>query len=227
MNKIAFAMTVVLTFLLLALGVTNSTLFVQATEYNIIVDLHAPKNKAYFTNDVPLSFSYNTNIITSPDVAGYSVVFCYNLDGQPRFDMFGNIIPSGETIRIGEFCQPVPLAYNSYIHVPNGSHSLFVHVTFWIRESGDYQNMFSVQSVSKVVNFTVCAGTPTSTPSPTLTPSGIASPSPAPTTTIEPTLTPEPFPTTLVAVASVTAVAVVIAWLLVYFKKRKREVKQQ
>jgi len=32
---------------------------------------------------------------------------------------------------------------------------------------------------------------------------------------------PEPFPTVLVAVASVASIAVVIAGLLVYFKKRK------
>jgi hypothetical protein len=213
--------------MLLTLSVTNSTLFVQAEDYNITVNVSSPiQNKTYSTNDIPLSFSYNTNIITSPDVAGYSVVFCYILDGQPRFDMFGNLIPSGETIRIGEFCQPVPLAYNLSIQVPNGTHSLFVWVTFWVIPTGGNQNMFGVQSVSKVVNFTVSAETPTPTPSPTSSPSIIPSPSPESTSSPIPTSTAEPFPialgiaiAVLVIIATIALVVVICAKLLVYYRK--------
>jgi len=206
--------------MLLAFSVTNQTLFVQAEDYNITVNVSSPiQNETYSTNDILLSFSYTTNIINSSDVIDYTVVFCYILDGQPRFDMFGNLIPSGETIRIGEFFQPVPLDYNLSIHVANGSHSLFVWINFWIIPSWGDQNMFGFQSVSKVVNFTVSAETPTSTPSPSPTPS------PTPTNTAEPTSSPEPqpepFPTTLI-IASVSIVAVIAIGFFVYFKKHKR-----
>jgi hypothetical protein len=216
MKRIALAITVIL--LLLALGVTIPTLFVQAEAFNITINVSSPiQNETYFTNDIPLSFSYTTNIINSSDVIDYTVVFCYILDGQPRFE-YGRLIPSGETTRIGEFFQPVPLDYNLSIHVPNGNHSLFVWVTFWIIPSGGNQNMLGPDNVSKVVNFTVSAETPTSTPSPSPTPS------PTPEQTLEPTQSPEPqpepFPTTLV-LAAVSVVAIVCIGLFVYIKKRK------
>lgn len=190
---------------LLALSVTNSTLFVkgQATGYTIIVRVSSPiQNKTYVTNDIPLSFSYDTDIINSSSVAAYSVVFDYNLDGQPRFDMFGNPVFSGETTRIGQFYQPVPLTYNSSIHVPNGSHSLFIMATFWITPEDEYQNQFSVRAVSQVVNFTVSAGTPNSSDSPTQTA--------------------ESFPWLPVAAVSVAVAVVVAVVAIVYVKKRKR-----
>jgi len=209
--------------MLLALSVTNQTLFVQPTVYDITinVDVSSPiQDETYFTNDVPLSFSYESNITNSSDVADYSVVFTYNIDGQPIFDMFGNGVFSGETIRIGQFYEPVPSWWSAPIHVPNGKHSLFVLITFWVRPVGEYQNKFKVYNVSQVVNFTVSAGTPTSTPSP--------SPTPSPTSiqTLEPTHSPEPqqpepFPTTLLT-ASVIIIAVVCIGLLVYFKKLRK-----
>ena len=173
---------------------------------NIVVNVSSPiQNETYFTNDIPLSFSYDTNITTSPDVANYTAVFTYNLDGQPNFDMFGNPVFGGKTTRIGAFYQPIPLDYNSSIHVPNGNHSLFVMATFWITPTGEYQNKFDVRNVSQVVNFTVSAETPTSSNSPTPTP--------------EPK--PEPFPTTLVITSA--TIAVVSIGLFVYFKKRRGE----
>ena len=145
----------------LVMGVTNSTLLVQATTYNIIVEVSSPiQNKTYFTNDIPLSFNYSTNMDNLPNIAEYSVVFCYNLDGEPNFDYFGNPVFWGKTTRIGQFYQPIPLDYNSSIHVPNGNHTLFVSLTFWITPEGEYQNKFKVQTVSQVVNFTVSAPTP-------------------------------------------------------------------
>lgn len=68
---------------------------------------------------------------------------------------------------------------------------------------------------------------PTPTPSPSPSPSPTATPSPSPSPTTSPSPTPslepqtKPFPTTLIIAASVTAIVVVIAGLLVYFKKRK------
>ncbi len=189
--------------MLLALSFTNSTLFVQATIYDITINVNVSspiQNETYFTNDIPLSFSYNSNITNSPDVANYTVVLCYNLDGQYWHDVFGNIMFSGETIRIGQFYQPAPLTHNSSIHVANGTHSLTVLVTFWVRPIGEYQNMFKVHNVSQVVNFTVSPGTPSSSPEPKL----------------------EPFPTTLV-IASSVIIAVVCIASIVYFKKHKQK----
>jgi hypothetical protein len=145
----------------LVIGVTNLTPLVQATTYNIIVEVSSPiQNKTYFTNDIPLSFNYSTNIPNLPNIANYSVVFCYNLDGEPNFDNFGNSVFWGKTTRIGQFYQPIPLDYNSSIHVLNGNHSLFVFLTFWITPEGEYPNIFKVQTVSQVVNFTVSSPTP-------------------------------------------------------------------
>ena len=145
----------------LVMGVTNSTLLVQATTYNIIVEVSSPiQNKTYFTNDIPLSFNYSTNMDNLPNIAEYSVVFVYNLDGEPNFDMFGNPVFWGKTTRIGQFYQPIPLDYNSSIHVPNGNHTLFVSLTFWITPEGEHTNIFDVTKVSQVVNFTVSAPTP-------------------------------------------------------------------
>jgi hypothetical protein len=133
--------------------------------------------------------------------------------------MFGNTVFGGKSTRIGQFYQPVPLWWSAPIYVSNGSHSLFVLVTFWVMPVGENQNSFKVHNVSKVVNFTVSAETPTLTPSPDPTPS------PTPTTTLEPTQSPEPqpepFPTVPALAVSVAAV-VVVAGLLVCFKKRKR-----
>lgn len=140
---------------------TNSIAAVQATGYNIAVEVSSPvQNKTYNTNDVPLRFSYGTNVTNSPNIANYSVVFCYNLDGEPTFGIFETPIFGGNTTRIGQFYQPVPLEYNSTIQVPNGNHSLFVHITFWITPEGEYENAFKVQNVSQVVNFTVNPTTP-------------------------------------------------------------------
>ena len=127
--------------------------------YNTIIEVSSPiQNKTYFTNDIPLSFNYSNNITNLPNITEYSVVFCYNLDGEPNFDVFGNPVFWGNTTRIGQFDQPVPLDYNSSIHVPDGNHSLFVLVTFWITPEG--RDTFDVNSVSQVVNFTVSAESP-------------------------------------------------------------------
>jgi len=130
--------------------------------YNTIIEVSSPiQNKTYFTNDIPLSFNYSTNIPDLPNIAGYSVVFDYNLvDGEPDFDMFGKPIFWGKTIRIGQFYQPIPLDYNSSIPVPNGNYTLSVYLTFWITPEGEHQNGFGVRKVSQGVNFTVSSPTP-------------------------------------------------------------------
>ena len=131
---------------------------VHTTTYDIIVEVSSPiQNKTYFTNDIPLSFNYTTNIPNLPNIAEYSVVFCYNLDGEPNFGMFGNPVFWGNTTRIGQFNQPIPLDYNSSIHVPNGNHSLFVYLNFWITPESEQTNIFDVPKVSQVINFTVSA----------------------------------------------------------------------
>ena len=154
----------VLFFLLLiplVMSVSNLTPLVHATTYNTLVDISSPiQNKTYFTNDISLIFNYSTNIPDLSNIAEYSVVFCYNLDGEPNFDYFGNPVFWGETTRIGQFYQPIPLDYSSSIFVGNGNHSLFVYLTFWITPEGEYQNKFKVTTVSQVINFTVCSTYP-------------------------------------------------------------------
>ena len=154
----------VLFFLLsipLVMSVSNLTPLVHATTYNTLVDTSSPiQNKTYFTNDISLIFNYSTNIPDLSNIAEYSVVFCYNLDGEPNFDYFGNSVFWGETTRIGQFYQPIPLEYSSSIFVGNGNHSLFVYLTFWITPEGEYQNKFKVTTVSQVINFTVCSTYP-------------------------------------------------------------------
>jgi hypothetical protein len=197
------ALTSLVILMLLVLSITNSMPFVQATIYDITinVDVSSPiQDETYFTNDIPLSFSYDSNITNSIDVANYTVVLCYNLDGQYWHDVYGNIMFSGETIRIGQFYQPVPSWWSASIHVPNGTHSLTVLVTFWVRPVGEYQNLFKVHNVSQTVNFTVYPETPNPTPQP------------------------EPFSATLVF-ASVSIVATVCIGLFVYFKKHESEAK--
>lgn len=143
----------------LVMAVTNSTLLVQATTYNVVVEVSSPiQNKTYFTNDIPLSFNYSTNIPDLPNITEYSVVFVYNLDGEPNFDIFGNEVFWGNTTRIGQFYQPIPFDYTSSIYVPNGNHSLFVFLTFWITPVG--RDTFAVKRVSQVVDFTVSAEPP-------------------------------------------------------------------
>ena len=182
---------------------TVDTKSIQAEGYNITVEVSSPiPDKTYKTNNVPLSFSCDANINNSSNVASYSVVFDYNLDGQPGFDMFGNPVFSGETKRIGQFYQPVPIDYNSSIHVPDGIHSLFVLVTFWITPTGEHQNTFSARAVSQVVNFTISAGTTNSSDSLTSTD--------------------EPFPWVPVSSAVAVVAVVVAVAAVVYLKKRKR-----
>ncbi len=157
---------------------TNSILLVnaQTSQYNIIpsknyveVNISSPSQGQIYSNDVALSFSYTTNISNS---TGYSVVFNYNLDGQGGFDVFGNPVFTGETTRIGEFYQPVPLTYNSSIHVSTGNHTLFVMVTIWLVIDGQHQ---SVSNCSEIVNFEVTSGGPISSLSPSTSPSSSAS----------------------------------------------------
>jgi len=158
---------------------TSSMLLVntKASQYNIIpskyyvnVNISSPIQDQIYSNDVALSFSYTTNISNS---TGYSVVFNYNLDGQGGFDVFGNPVFTGETNRIGEFYQPVPLTYNSSIHVSTGNHTLFAMVTIWLNINRQQQ---SVSNCSEIINFEVTAGGPISSLSP--------SPSPRPTSSI-------------------------------------------
>ena len=153
MNKMTTKSTVfVLLVLSLVLASFSQIGVVQATTYNIIVEVSSPiQNKTYFTNDIPLSFNYSTNIDNLPNIAEYSVVFCYNLDGEPNFDMFGNTVFWGNTTRIGHFDQPVPLEYNSSIHVPNGNHSLFVYLNFWITPEGEQTNIFDIPANIKAI----------------------------------------------------------------------------
>ena len=156
--KSAFIVVLLLLFSFVLISSLQTDL-VKAETYDIIVEVSSPiQNKTYFTNDIPLSFNYSNNITNLPNITEYSVVFCYNLDGEPNFDVFGNPVFWGNTTRIGQFDQPVPLDYNSSIHVPDGNHSLFVLVTFWITPEG--RDTFDVNSVSQVVNFTVSAESP-------------------------------------------------------------------
>lgn len=130
--------------------------------YNAIIEVSSPvQNKTYVTNDIPLSFNYSTNIPDLPNIAGYNVVFDYNLvDREPDFDVLGKPIFWGKTITIGQFYQPIPLDYNSSIYVPDGNYTLSVHLTFWITPAGEHQNVFGVRKVSQEINFTVSSPIP-------------------------------------------------------------------
>ena len=153
----------VLFFLLLiplVMSVSNFTLLVHATTYNTSVDISSPiQNQSYFTNDIPLSFNYSTDIINSSEFGeSRGVVFVYNVDGGLIFDMFGRAhFLGGKTTRIGQFYEPVPSDYTLSIDVPNGNHSVIVIVTFWFMREG---KLISIQRLSQAVNFTVSAEPP-------------------------------------------------------------------
>jgi parallel beta-helix repeat protein len=149
----------VLFFLLLmplVMGVSNLTLLVNATTYNTSVDISSPiQNKTYFTNDIPLSFNYSTDIINSSEYGeSRGVVLVYSLDGEVVFDMFGQAHLGGMTTRIGQFYEPVPSDYTLSIDVPNGNHSVIVMVTFWFMREGQ---LISIRRLSQTINFTVSA----------------------------------------------------------------------
>ena len=185
--------------MLIALMVTNSKLFVQATGYNIVVKVSSPvQNKTYITNDIPLSFICDANITEPTLVANSTVAYAYNLDGQT--------VPYGESSRIGQFYQPFPFFHNSSINVPNGNHSLFVLATFWITSVDEYADTFQMNNVSQVVNFTVNADLPTIPNSPTPLPSEE---------------TQQLGQLVIVGVAVIVAVFCVGLGLLVYLIKRK------
>ena len=197
MKKKALAIICVCT--LIALMVTNSKLFVQATGYNIVVRVSSPvQNKTYITGDIPLSFICDANITDPTLVANCTVVYAYNLDGKT--------VPWGESSRMGQFYQPFPFFHSSSIHVPSGNHSLFVLVTFWITPVDEYADTFKMNNVSQVVNFTVNADLPTIPNSPTPLPSE------------QPQLAEQDV--ILGVAVTVTAVCIVLG-LLVYFIKRK------
>jgi hypothetical protein len=150
----------VLFFLLLmplVMSVSNLTPLVHATTYSTLVDISSPiENKTYFTNDIPLSFNYSTDIIDSSEYGeSHGVVFVYNVDGGLIFDMFGKAhFLGGKTTRIGQFYEPVPSDYALSIDVPNGNHSVIVMVTFWFMREGE---LISIERISQTVNFTVSA----------------------------------------------------------------------
>lgn len=129
---------------------------------SIKVSVASPKQNQTYPNDVPLSFSFDAKFDNSTD---YSVVYCYNLDGKGGFDVFGNPVFTGETIRIGQFYQPVPLTYNSSIHVSTGKHTLFVMVTIWTYVGGQAQ---SIANCSEIVKFNVSPQAQNQSPSPTV-----------------------------------------------------------
>jgi hypothetical protein len=147
--------------LILLLAISVGTLTIKPTNVNAQTSQYSGPSKYYinvkvsspiqgqtYSNKVPLSFSFTTNI---DNYTGDSVVFNYNLDGQGGFDVFGNPVFSGKTTRIGQFYLPVPLTYNTTIDVPAGKHTLFVMVTYWLNINGDHQK---ASSCSQTVNFT-------------------------------------------------------------------------
>ena len=151
-NTTTVALLLVLSF---SLVIFSDIAIVQATTYNTIVEVSSPiQNKTYFTNDIPLSFNYSTDIINSSKFGeSRGVVFVYNLDGGLIFDMFGKAhFLGGKTTRICQFYEPVPSHYTLSIDVTNGNHSVIVIVTFWFMREGE---LISIQRVSQAVNFTV------------------------------------------------------------------------
>ena len=158
--KKSVSVLVLLLVLSFSLVIFSDIAIVQATTYNIIVEVSSPiQNKTYFTNDIPLSFNYSTDIINSSKFGeSRGVVFVYNLDGGLIFDMFGKAhFLDGKTTRIGQFYEPVPSHYTLSIDVTNGNHSVIVIVTFWFMREGE---LISIQRVSQAVNFTVSSEPP-------------------------------------------------------------------
>jgi hypothetical protein len=143
----------------LVMAVTNSTLLVQATKYNVVEVSSPIQNKTYFTTVIPLSFNYSSDVINSKEFGeSRGVVFVFNLDGELIFDMFGQAhFFGGNTTRIGQFYQPVPLDYTLSVDVPNGNHSFILLITFWFMREGE---LINVQKVSQAVNFIVSAEPP-------------------------------------------------------------------
>jgi N-acetylneuraminic acid mutarotase len=87
----------------------------------------------------------------------------------------------------------------------------------------DYQGPTPSPYIPTPSPYSTSPPTPTPSPSTTLTPS--ENPTASPSTSPQPAQSPEPFPTATFAAISTVVAVVLVAGLLVYFKKSKREVK--
>lgn len=209
MKRTALALTIILALLFSAMA---GTLMVNLAQANPVVvpisdlSLESPQNKNYVQNFVQVSFSYS--ILDEPvnDHSSMQTSVSYVLDG------FESVSVSNYKIVSNKLPNSISYLVNFQIRdLPNGSHTLFVHVS----ATAD-KGFTTFAASSEVVTFTINAN-----------PSSI-NPTPSPDPTINPTPSPDvqPFPITIVATASVASVAVVGIGLIVYFKKRRRGAEQ-
>jgi hypothetical protein len=152
MGKIAKHFTLLLIFLvLLIITFVNTSPLVrgQSTAYKAIVNITSPiQNQTYNTNNILLSFTFDTNIKASNT---HGVVFVYALDGQTNYHT-----PDGTRIeRIGEFYPPLSSSYSTIVNVPNGKHLIWVQVDYYTND-----NDYPIEKLSQIVNFTVNTGLP-------------------------------------------------------------------
>jgi hypothetical protein len=201
-----------------------------------LVSIFSPKNDtAYSVNNIALTFKINPPKGPTVDHPIIMEIY-YKEDGQQDKTSvykytsapYSGYPTNGEYTEYSYTLAPLSL--------PWGNHSITVFAEYhgWYIPGNDpstlSMNSFSItgsSTVSFAISYKTSSSNPSPSPSPTPTsspaPTTTPSPSPEPTTTPsqQPTPIPEPFPTIL-ALSSVSMVAVVVLDLLFYFKKRHK-----
>lgn len=180
-----------------------------------VISIESPANKTYTVSSLFL----NVTLVTQWDGVYFTserrlVTYC--IDGKESIPL------SQAEYQFDSEMQASILSGSAVLaDLTEGTHSLRVNAEY------SYDNGKQVFVSNSDVIFTIdpdyspsLSPSPSPSPAPTVTPSPTATPSPEPTSTPEP----ESLPTTLVATVFAVSVVVVGAGLLVYFKKRKREV---
>jgi len=193
MKRTSIALTLIFALLFSA---TAGTLIVNLAQANPVVvpiddlSLGSPQNKNYVQNYIQVSCSYS--ILDEPvnDHSSMQTSVSYILDGLEsesvsNYEIISNKLPNSISY----------LVRFKITDLPNGSHTLFVHIS----ATAD-KGFTTFAASSEVVTFTT-----------NTFPSSI-NPTPSPDV--------QPFPITIVATASVASITVVAVGLLVYFKKR-------
>lgn len=194
MKRKAFALTLMLVLLFSAMVGTLVVNLAQANPVVVPIDdlsLESPQNKNYVQNFVQVSCSYS--ILDEPvnDHSSMQTSVSYVLDGLEsvsvsNYEIISNKLPNSISY----------LVRFEITDLPNGSHTLSVHVS----ATAD-KGFTTFAASSEVVTFTI-----------NTSPSSI-NPTPSPDV--------QPFPMIIVATASGVAVAIIGVGLLVYFKKRR------
>jgi hypothetical protein len=190
------------------------------TSYKLMV--FSPNDQITYKNVLHLAFMLRWSYVPMPMGGELEADYEYSIDDGP----FVSIVPNQTSN--DRYAGGTNFVYNpsfSYLldisNLTNGHHEIVIKACFYYGFMG-----LRLNASSRPFPFVVEGQTPTTTvtpsPSSTSTPTETPFSTPTPTASPEPTATEEPFPTSLVFVASV-GVAVVAISLLVYFKKRHRD----